>query len=136
MSVETGGTEALSVVVPAAWVAQIDGIAAETERSRAEICREAIARYLTVAAGERDEIASLKAELSALQQQLARLDAIEAALARLSRRQDTLERSTPASDPSPRSQAAAAPATAAPPADAEDWGLFDDEPDEVLADFL
>ncbi len=130
-------TRELHLSVPAEWVAQLDAIAAASQRPRDEVCREAIARYLAASDRDqlsRDEVIRLESELAALRQQLGRLDAVETALARLTRRQDSLERATD----EPQKVRPAEPVSSASTAedDAEDWGLFDDEPDEILADFL
>ena len=138
----------LNLTVPAEWIAQLEAIAATTRRSLDEVGREAVARHLAITIGESAEVARLRSELAALKQQLTRLDAIDAILARLSRRQDALERSPQpdrqaagqtarvSSDPRIATDANKAIAPNNPQTDAEDWGLFDDEPDEVLDDFL
>jgi len=129
----------LSLPIPAEWLAQLESITTKTRRPLVEVGREAIARYLAITITEAAEIERLRSELSALKTQLTRLDAIDAVLARLSRRQDTLERSPLQQQHPAVSTASSTQPNASPPIEEksdEDWGLFDDEPDEVLTDFL
>lgn len=121
----------LGATVPRAWVDRFEAIASQTGRSRDELVRAALGQYLGIdrdwAVTDDPELKALRTELEALRSETLR---DRRQLHALTIRLNTFERLFSADKVAPASKEAIAPLF---PDDDEE---IDDEPDEILFDFL
>ncbi|MEM8637489.1 MAG: hypothetical protein AAGG51_01535 [Cyanobacteria bacterium P01_G01_bin.54] len=117
----------VQVSVPIAWLSQLQQLAQQRDRATPDLLQEAIAQYLGVPLPQREErLHQLEAEMRQLKGQLAGLN----------RQLSQLQRPSPIM---PDASVAIASGNGqgeiiAQPPEPENW--IDDEPDEVLYDFL
>jgi outer membrane murein-binding lipoprotein Lpp len=129
----------LEANVPQAWIEQFETLAKQNGRSVCELVREALARYLGISGQQpatsldrlSSELKTFKAELAELTQKVNALSEKSYLITTMSARLTTLERAI-ALDNSMQTTASTTPSQSM---DADD-NDYDDEPDEILTDFL
>lgn len=125
----------ISCQVPSAWKAKLERLATERHRAPEQIFYEAIAQYLgetaVTEAAERDPMVMFSAEIAVLRQEVSSLRAmIQSATQPFLAQADQSNSSADIS---------AAPAMRSTPSSSltdDDWDEDEDEPDEILYDFL
>ncbi|OKH24494.1 hypothetical protein NIES593_07410 [Hydrococcus rivularis NIES-593] len=128
----------LEVNVPQAWIEQFETLANQSGRSASELVREALAHYLGISGQQpatsldrlSSELKTFKAELAELTQKVNALSEKSYLITTMSARLTTLERAIALGN---STQTATAAPSQLMDTDDDD---YDDEPDEILTDFL
>ncbi|NJL82005.1 MAG: hypothetical protein HC890_01660 [Chloroflexaceae bacterium] len=116
-----GETVRLETAVPLTWIEQLAALARQRGCDVSDLVRQALSEYLQAS----DRPPALPKELTALQKKVATLERYGSDIQSLSLRLATLERLVIPRTPSPQP---------IPPSEA--IPVLEDEPDEVLVDFL
>ncbi|AFY78771.1 MAG: ribbon-helix-helix protein, CopG family [Hydrococcus sp. C42_A2020_068] len=128
----------LEVNVPQAWIEQFETLANQSGRSASELVREALARYLDISGQQpatsldrlSSELKTFKAELAELTQKVNALSEKSYLITTMSARLTTLERAISLGN---LKQTTTSTPCQLMDTDDDD---YDDEPDEILTDFL
>ena len=131
----------LEIAVPQGWYAKLEDLAKQTGRSQTELVQEALAQYLEVTAAQRSpvlvQIEHFESELANLRQKVTELEPYKQQVGKLLVRLEAVERklSQVEKQDTPPLPFENEPARNLSVEEADDDD-FDDEPDEVLTDFL
>ncbi|MGF1481709.1 MAG: ribbon-helix-helix protein, CopG family [Cyanophyceae cyanobacterium] len=117
----------LGAPVPQKWIERFELLSAQTGRSLTELVREAIAQYIGM---DREVTVELEEEIVELKQKVSELEPHKQQLKSLHVRLEILEQKLSQTQADKTFQQSATPS---PMLDDDD---FDDEPDEILTDFL
>lgn len=121
----------LETTIPQEWMDRFEDLAKQTGRSLTELIQEALAQYIGADLGARSpsQLEQFRSELAFLRQKVTELEPYKERVEMLSVRLEAIEgKRSQAENKSTSSQNL--------PLDEADDDDFDDEPDEILTDFL